>query len=113
MFSGRYEFLPHFDWISTVGHELCDDESPITENICVDVLSLIMPHELINASMISFYLDHLPGGSSIEMFIHYGHNHLTPGEFHKYDFGEEGNMEHYGQSTPPDYDLSQVRNTVA
>ncbi len=67
-----------------------------------------MPHELINASMISFYLDHYPGGSTIEMFVHYSQNGLTPGEFNKYNFGEEGNMEHYGQPTPPAYDLSQA-----
>ncbi len=107
-FSGIYELFPHHDIFSTIGHEVCDDEHPVTENFCVDVFSLLMPHELVNASMISFYLDHLPGGSTSEMFIHFAQNFLNPGEFNKYDFGEEGNLEHYGQSKAPAYDLTQA-----
>jgi len=32
--------------------------------------------------------------------------------FIKYDYGPQGNMEHYGQLTPPTYDLSRVTAPV-
>ncbi len=105
---GIYEFLPHWDWLSILGHAICDDEHPESLEVCVNVLGLFMPPELIDPSMISFYLDHFPGGSTIEMFAHFAQLSLVPGRFVKYDFGTAGNLEHYGQEEPPEYDLTKV-----
>jgi len=33
-------------------------------------------------------------------------------EFKMYDFGTDGNMEHYGQASPPLYDLSNIELPV-
>lgn len=35
------------------------------------------------------------------------------GKFQKYDYGEEKNLEIYGQATPPRYDLTKVTAPVA
>lgn len=35
------------------------------------------------------------------------------GKFRKYDYGLLGNIAKYGQSFPPDYDLSKITSPVA
>ena len=37
---------------------------------------------------------------------------FLPGKFQKYDYGLLGNLNHYGQSTPPPYNLSAVTTPV-
>jgi lysosomal acid lipase/cholesteryl ester hydrolase len=37
---------------------------------------------------------------------------LASGGFHHYDYGKN-NMEHYGQDTPPEYDISKVTVPVS
>jgi len=34
------------------------------------------------------------------------------GEFKKLDYGKDGNMEHYGQPTPPKWDLNNIKMKV-
>ena len=61
-------------------------------------------------TMIPFYLDHVPSGSSTRPFVHYAQLHLLDREFRKFDFGSpEKNIEHYGVSIPPKHDLSKVK----
>ena len=59
--------------------------------------------------MIPVYLDHFPGGSSTRPFVHYAQLHSYDYEFKKFDFGQEENMQRYGQTEPPHYDLSNVQ----
>lgn len=35
-----YEFLPHWDFITTIGEELCSDGTD-TQQLCVDALAMI------------------------------------------------------------------------
>ena len=57
--------------------------------------------------MIPTYLDHIPQSSSTRTFAHYAQLYLSKG-FEGYDFGETENIIHYGQPTPPVYDLNKV-----
>ena len=38
---------------------------------------------------------------------------MESGDFHRYDFGTEGNLEKYGQEQPPQYNVSRVTTPVA
>lgn len=61
----------------------------------------------VNKTFLSVILGHWPSGSSTLQFVHYGQ--LVESErFCRYDFGRDTNMIAYGQSEPPDYDLSKV-----
>lgn len=54
-----------------------------------------------------------PAGTSIQNILHWEQGVLTS-TFQKYDWGsEELNIQHYGASTPPAYDLSKVKVKTA
>ena len=57
-----------------------------------------------------------PSGASVNSFLHYAQildaqrkNHEA---FPKFDYGPSGNRQHYGNSHPPNYDLSLIREKV-
>ena len=66
----------------------------------------------LNGTMIPIYMDHMPEGTSTGLFVHYAQLYLS-GNFESYDYGEEGNMENYGQPTPVKYDLGKVTAPTA
>jgi len=43
----------------------------------------------------------------VQNMLHYAQA-VTSDNFQMYDFGKSGNMKHYGQSTPPKYDLAAL-----
>lgn len=48
----------------------------------------------------------IPAGQGYKTIIHYGQMiHGDVQKFQRFDHGTIGNMEKYGQATPPDYDL--------
>ena len=54
----------------------------------------------------------LSSGTSTKNMLHWFQliqSHLLT----KYDYGKKGNMEHYGQNTPPEYDISKLHTPVA
>jgi len=106
---GRYEFLPHMEIISILGHLYCSDEHPLNQYFCYNIAFILLgftPGQL-NETMLPTYLDHIPEGTSTRPFTHYAQLHLS-GNFEAYDFGPEGNLAHYQQPTAPVYNLSNV-----
>lgn len=93
-----------------LAHEFCDDEHPLSEQICANLFFLIagVNYDQLNVTMLSFYLDHLPAGSSTQTFVHYAQLYLNKDNFVRYDYGEEGNIDHYGTPSPPAFDLTKV-----
>ncbi len=109
--AGKDEFLPHRPIFTKLAHNFCDTEHPDCLEICANVFTeaLDVTAETLNASMISFYLDHLPAGTSLPTLVHYAANWLNGDTFNKYEFATDTlNELHYGQETPPEYDLSKV-----
>jgi len=111
---GQYEFLPHLDLISWIGDMFCGDDHPLTNLVCMNMGFILLgfnPGQL-NSTMIPTYLDHIPQSSSTRTFAHYAQLYLSKG-FEGYDFGETENIIHYGQPTPPVYDLNKVTAPTA
>lgn len=70
-----------------------------------------------NKAKMPIYVRHSPSGSSLRTLLHFKQNLLQKNkenpEFRMYDFGSSRrNKEHYGQSQPPEYDLSQIKIPV-
>jgi len=56
-------------------------------------------------------MGHTPAGASVNTIVHYAQGYNS-GRFCYYDFGSDGNQEKYGQTDPPDFDLSKVTAPV-
>jgi len=82
-------------------------------NLCADFLGKFFGSdpEHDNYARYSIIMAHEPGGTSILNMLHLT-QFVSTGKFNKYDFGTAGNMLHYNQPIPPDYNLSNVKIPV-
>uniref|UniRef100_A0A8C2TQ09 Lipase member M-like n=1 Tax=Coturnix japonica TaxID=93934 RepID=A0A8C2TQ09_COTJA len=65
----------------------------------------------LNVSRIDVYLSHYPDSTSLKNMLHWRQLYQT-GEFKYYDYGSD-NMLHYNQSTPPFYELENMKAPLA
>ncbi|RAL48568.1 hypothetical protein DM860_018310 [Cuscuta australis] len=83
------------------GHVNCDDMlSAITGKDCC-----------FNSSRIDLYLDYEPHPSSTKNLIHL-FQMIRKGTFAKYDYGRWKNLILYGQRNPPEFDLSEIPQSL-
>jgi len=81
----------------------------VTALICQNALMLIAgpnSHQS-NKTRLPVYIAHTPAGASSQNMAHFGQA-VNSGKFQMYDYGSTKNRQHYGQPTPPQYDLSQI-----
>nr|CAD7447970.1 unnamed protein product [Timema bartmani] len=62
--------------------------------------------------MLPVILGHTPAGTSTRTLVHYAQL-IRSGRFEPYDFGPRMNMKCYNQSTPPEYDLTNIAVPIA
>jgi len=111
---GMAEFLPTNKMLNWLGGIVCDDDDVWIAPICESVLFLLGGYdpEKFNMTMLGTIVGSPGRGTSVRTVVHYAQS-VNNGKFCKYDFGKEGNMQHYGQETPPDYDLKKVTAPVS
>lgn len=109
---GVGQLLPSAAYMDYVAEQWCDSESTVAD-ICYNFLFLIAgpDSEELNEEYLPIILSHTPAGSSVHTFNHYAQT-IMSGNFQKYDYGLLGNLNHYGQNTPPLYNLSAVTTPV-
>ncbi|CAL4119912.1 unnamed protein product [Meganyctiphanes norvegica] len=110
---GYHEFLPGGEWWDEAMQLYCDP-SVVTEELCENVLFVIggADHEEINSEYLPVILAHFPAGTSTHNLIHYAQL-ANSKVFGKFDWGTIGNLNHYGQRTPPLYNLSNIVTPTA
>eukprot|EP01089_Gocevia_fonbrunei_P006698 TRINITY_DN1755_c0_g1_i3.p1 TRINITY_DN1755_c0_g1~~TRINITY_DN1755_c0_g1_i3.p1 ORF type:complete len:149 (+),score=25.62 TRINITY_DN1755_c0_g1_i3:405-851(+) len=64
------------------------------------------PSNNLNVSRIAYYLSEEPNPTSVMNMVHWSQG-VSINKFQRFDYGHAGNMQHYGQSTPPQYDISK------
>jgi len=76
---------------------------------CANVIELICGRHngAFNDSRMPVVVTHEPGGTSVQNIQHWAQA-IRTGGFEMFDYGQQGNMKHYNQSTPPKYDLSRI-----
>ncbi|XP_075975603.1 lipase 3-like isoform X2 [Anticarsia gemmatalis] len=80
----------------------------LTITNCENILYAMSGYESkINQTLLPVIFGHMPTGSSTLQFVHYGQL-VNSDRFCRYDHGAITNMKLYGQTTPPDYDLSKI-----
>jgi lysosomal acid lipase/cholesteryl ester hydrolase len=106
---GVVEFLPYGP-IEQIAPEICQMEDKLCDFV---LMALCGPTLQLNSSRIQVYVSETPAGTSIQNMMHWLQAALTP-TFQRYDFGTpELNVEHYGTTSPPLYDLSKLQVNTA
>lgn len=108
-FFGQNEFLPQskvIKWLSKFGCELNEVEKYICENI-VFVLCGFDKYQY-NSTLASVIFAHSPAGTSTKTVVHYAQEIHENGKFQNFDYGNDGNIQRYGQEMPPSYNLSNI-----
>ncbi|KAM7498361.1 hypothetical protein LguiA_022775 [Lonicera macranthoides] len=80
---------------------------------CTDLLtSFTGKNCCLNSSVVGVFLDHEPQPTSTKNMIHVSQM-IRAGTIQMYDYGDEDkNRKHYGQATPPTYDMTSIPNDL-
>ncbi|KAI5565655.1 hypothetical protein POPTR_014G159800v4 [Populus trichocarpa] len=80
---------------------------------CSDLLTAITgPNCCLNSSRTKVFLDNEPQSTATKNMIHLAHM-IRTGTIAMYDYGNENdNMDHYGQPTPPMYNMTSIPNDL-
>ena len=63
----------------------------------------------LNPESVPYFMDQIPAGASTKTILHFAQLMINGGEFLKWDYGTEMNLQVYGSEIPPKYDLTQVK----
>ncbi|XP_069696403.1 lipase 1-like isoform X2 [Periplaneta americana] len=109
---GINEFLPQNTILNPISTFACK-ESAFTQRFCLSfIFSIVGKSSQVDKKKVALMLAHTPAGASTRQVLHFAQLALS-GEFQQFDFGEEKNMEVYGQTVPPVYDIRKVTTPVA
>jgi pimeloyl-ACP methyl ester carboxylesterase len=74
-------------------------------SFCEFSLELIMgPSTNLNKTRLGYYLGYEPNPTSVKNMAHWAQG-VRSQSFQKYDYGSQGNIKHYNQPIPPQYEL--------
>uniref|UniRef100_A0AC35UGS0 Lipase n=1 Tax=Rhabditophanes sp. KR3021 TaxID=114890 RepID=A0AC35UGS0_9BILA len=103
---GSKEFFPRNELMTSFEDIICGTQEG--SELCENLMFLIsgFGSNQLNETKIPVYTSHVPSGTSVRNMDHYVQAKQS-GLLQKFDFGSD-NFNHYGQSTPPIYDISLV-----
>jgi len=109
---GVQQFAPNNWLVDFFADVVC--AADVTEEACSQLMFLICGYDVsnLNATRMPVYVSHTPAGTSVKDVIHFAQL-IKSNKFGMYDYGPHGNMDHYGQSSPPEYDLTKVKVPIA
>ncbi|XP_068671832.1 gastric triacylglycerol lipase-like [Montipora foliosa] len=110
---GVRDFLPSDFIIHWLAKYVCSEKD--LESFCSGILFVIcgFDKKQLNETRLPVYLTHTPAGTSVKNIIHFAQM-VHSKKFQMYDYGSSSkNMEYYGQSTPPIYNLTNMKVPVA
>ena len=108
-FFGIYEIFPANWFDSTAVKLICG----VLPDLCELAVSIFADEDtsLDDEDRLSVYLSHFPAGTSLKCLDHFAQLMSAP-TFQRYDYGEQGNIEAYGTSTPPRIPLAEMKGSV-
>jgi len=106
---GINQFMPSNFRESEMGHWFC----ALFAAECGNFLKFLVgaDPDYDNSKQFNLILEHEPGGTSTMNALHWRQQVLSA-RFCKYDYGTDGNMQQYGQPSPPDYNVSNINVPV-
>ena len=62
----------------------------------------------LNPESVPYFINQVPAGAPLKTILHFAQLMINGGQFLKFDYGGDKNIEMYGTENPPEYDLSLV-----
>ncbi|KAJ8366150.1 hypothetical protein SKAU_G00149810 [Synaphobranchus kaupii] len=109
---GRKDFFPQSPLIKWFATKFCSHD-PLSE-LCGNIFFVLcgFDEKNLNMSRTPVYTTHCPAGTSVQNMIHWSQA-VHRGKLMAYDYGKAGNMAHYNQSTPPLYQVKDMKVPTA
>ncbi|KAK3559440.1 hypothetical protein QTP86_013508, partial [Hemibagrus guttatus] len=109
---GNKDFLPQGALIKFFAIHFCS-KKPISV-LCGNVFFLLCGFDERNLNMTRtpVYTTHCPAGTSVQNMVHWAQA-IKNKKLMAYDYGKAGNMAHYNQSTPPLYNMRDMKVPTA
>ncbi|XP_076154151.1 gastric triacylglycerol lipase [Alosa pseudoharengus] len=109
---GDKNFFPQNDLIKFFATKFCSKE-PLNI-LCGNIFFLLCGFDENNLNMTRtpVYTTHCPAGTSVQNMVHWAQA-VKHGKLMAYDYGRKGNMEHYNQTTPPLYNVQDMKVPTA
>nr|AIY34738.1 lipase 9 [Lygus lineolaris] len=106
---GVYEVLTNSPLLHYFDTSLCK-KTAITIHVCDNFLFAMVgfDSQQFNLTLMPIIADQGPSGASVKQLVHFGQQTHNGGKFRMYDYGWFANRGVYGQSSPPEYDLSKI-----
>lgn len=106
---GIHEFNPRGAVVINLLKDLCAKPGVDCTNL---LTSFTGQNCCLNSSVVGFFLEHEPQSTSTKNMIHVDQM-IREGTIQMYDYGDEDeNKKHYGQATPPAYDMTSIPNDL-
>lgn len=109
---GNKNFLPDTYFGDMVASEFC--RLNVGALVCSNAFFIIcgFNEKNLNMSRLDVYAAHAPAGTSVKNMIHWKQA-INSGKFLAYDYGRNGNLVHYKQFLPLQYNISAVTVPIA
>lgn len=107
------KLLGRREWaMSEAIHKLLPNACEMFPKMCEFIISFVVgPSVSLNHSRMSYYAEYQPYPTSVKNMIHWAQS-VRQDVFRRYDYGEKGNIAHYGSKTPPIYDLTKFPTSL-
>ncbi|XP_070802280.1 lipase member K-like [Pituophis catenifer annectens] len=104
---GEKEFFPKTYFNTLVATTVCSQETLVS--ICSNLLFVLhgFNEKNLNMSRVDVYTSYVPASTSVQNMIHWKQA-INSGKLQAYDHGRLGNKFHYGQDSPPEYNISAM-----
>lgn len=108
---GRKDFMPNSQILDWLADKVCKHT---VQAYCENIIFLLCgPSKYMNQSRIPVVVGHDPAGTSVKNILHFTQMVYSK-QFQMFNYGSiKDNMIHYNQTTPPLYDITQVKLPVA
>ncbi|KAF7282447.1 hypothetical protein GWI33_002675 [Rhynchophorus ferrugineus] len=109
---GLNQFLPNDKLLKFLAYDC--ELLHIDQAICENILFILCGFDKaeLNQDILPVIFSKLPSGTSTKTVLHYSQEIKNGGVFRNYDYGTKGNMEMYGTTKPPKFNVSNIEVPV-
>uniref|UniRef100_A0A1A8CTY9 Lipase n=1 Tax=Nothobranchius kadleci TaxID=1051664 RepID=A0A1A8CTY9_NOTKA len=109
---GKRDFLPQSKYIKWLAEHVC--AKTVLDELCGNLFFILcgFDEKNLNMTRTPVYTTHCPAGTSVQNMVHWAQA-VKQGKLMAFDYGREGNMKRYNQSTPPEYQVQDMKVPTA